>query len=216
MKSPFAFFDGLIALAITVLGAAGLFCVVLTLFSIAGVREQKELYVDDWASIIEVPILETARAEIRSVDHIAIRPNPLEVPGSYFKQITLDDIKKSGYSKSVRDVPESLKRKICERDGVKWADRDRWECDHLIPLCLGGTNDPTNLWMQPHFGEWNSLQKDACERRALQEVRDEKQDLRKIQIAFARDWTVLAKDLFEVGAFGAQRVPEEEIGADEQ
>jgi len=32
---------------------------------------------------------------------------------------------------------------------VPFADRRRYEIDHRVPLCLGGSNDVRNLWPQP-------------------------------------------------------------------
>ncbi len=180
----------------------------------AAPRDSK-VYIDDYATVCEVAVESGGDAMVRGGDMELIKPDPNIVPGSFFKQVTLDDIKAVGYSKRVRDVPESLKRTICERDGVKWADHDRYEIDHKIPLSLGGTNAPSNLWCQPRFGEWNALQKDAVERRALQKVRDEDAGLREMQTAFALDWVALAKHLW-IGGFGDVHIPEEEIGADEQ
>lgn len=37
------------------------------------------------------------------------------------------------------------------------------EIDHLRSLQLGGSNDITNLWPQPYFGQWNAHDKDLLE-----------------------------------------------------
>ncbi len=47
-----------------------------------------------------------------------------------------------------RNAPTWLKRQVFARYGLLWAHRLMYDVDHLVPLCLGGTNDLENLW--PH------------------------------------------------------------------
>lgn len=49
----------------------------------------------------------------------------------------------SGYSATVRDVSDKLKNEIYQRDGIIRSDKTA--IDHIIPLCLGGSNHPDNL-----------------------------------------------------------------------
>lgn len=49
----------------------------------------------------------------------------------------------SGYSSTVRDVSESLKQEVYERDNITKSNETA--IDHIISLCLGGSNVITNL-----------------------------------------------------------------------
>ncbi len=54
------------------------------------------------------------------------------------------------YTDTVRDVSTSKKKRIYGAYGIPYPQpRGTYECDHFIPLCLGGSNDPKNLWPQP-------------------------------------------------------------------
>jgi hypothetical protein len=56
---------------------------------------------------------------------------------------------KTGYSSTVRNVPLSLRKKVFARDGVEYPQpRFTYELDHWLPLCLGGSNDESNLFVQ--------------------------------------------------------------------
>ena len=45
-----------------------------------------------------------------------------------------------------RNVSSKYKDYICRRDGVN--DRTDFTVDHIIPLAIGGSNHPSNLWCQ--------------------------------------------------------------------
>lgn len=53
-----------------------------------------------------------------------------------------------------RDVSKETKDRIIQDYDVKFGyrirtmDRDLFKIDHFIPLCMGGSNDPINLWPQ--------------------------------------------------------------------
>lgn len=48
-----------------------------------------------------------------------------------------------------RNVSDAVRRERFASYGIAWADRGRYELDHLVPLELGGSNDPLNLWPEP-------------------------------------------------------------------
>lgn len=56
-----------------------------------------------------------------------------------------------GYTATVRDVPESLKRTVFRRYGLVKKRGESWEVDHLMALELGGSNSVLNLWPQAGF-----------------------------------------------------------------
>ena len=66
---------------------------------------------------------------------------------------------------TVRNVPESMKQKVCAEYGIARVDctGKKYEIDHLISLELGGTNDEKNLWPQPYFPKPGAKEKDVVE-----------------------------------------------------
>ena len=53
------------------------------------------------------------------------------------------------------------------RYGLPTGTHPDYEIDHLIPLCLGGSDDFSNLWPQPRGSiepKWNAEAKDRLER----------------------------------------------------
>ena len=66
-------------------------------------------------------------------------PDPKLTPGDVF-EVTLQDICIPGYSKKVRAVPRSLRKQAYAKYGITSANEGDYQMDHLIPLCLGGSN----------------------------------------------------------------------------
>lgn len=87
-----------------------------------------------------------------------------------------------------RHVPLSRKREVFGRYGVLWAERWRYDLDHLVPLCLGGTNEAINLW--PHA--WDSAHpprlKMRLERRLVRHVKRGMIALKQAQWMLMSDW----------------------------
>ncbi len=72
----------------------------------------------------------------------------------------------AGYSKTVRNVPESLKNKVYVSYGITQRDRGEYEIDHLCSLELGCSNSQLNLWPQSYKTQpWNAFKKDHLENR---------------------------------------------------
>jgi uncharacterized membrane protein YgcG len=70
----------------------------------------------------------------------------------------------SGYSSSVRDVPDSEKEDVYAEYGVPHVPYQH-EVDHLVSLEVGGSNAITNLWPEPYAGRWGARTKDVLENR---------------------------------------------------
>jgi hypothetical protein len=71
-----------------------------------------------------------------------------------------------------------------------------YEIDHLIPLCLGGSDDPSNLWPQPRRSieqTWNAERKDRLERLMCDMVCSGQIDIATAQAAFSTDWIAAYK-----------------------
>src|SRR3989338_6374719 len=68
-------------------------------------------------------------------------------PGAVFKNTTKDQICVTGYTKTVRSVSTSLRKKVFAEYGIDYDQPfGSYEADHLIPLALGGNNDISNLF----------------------------------------------------------------------
>jgi hypothetical protein len=71
---------------------------------------------------------------------------------------------------------------------------------HLIPLCLGGSDDPSNLWPQPRRSieeTWNAEAKDRLERLLCNMVCDGQIDIATAQQTFATDWIAAYQKYYE-------------------
>jgi hypothetical protein len=115
--------------------------------------------------------------------------NDLRVtPGVTF-HVTVATICRSGYSSSVRDVPESEKNQVYAEYGITHRTTGQYEIDHLISLELGGSNAIGNLWPElndhPH-GYLNS--KDILENHLHALLCTGKVSLRNVQTLIASNW----------------------------
>jgi hypothetical protein len=78
-----------------------------------------------------------------------VNPDSGCTPGAIFEDVTKEKVCTSGYSKSVRDVPESVKKQVYLEYGITSHQPYEYEVDHFISLELGGSNDIANLWPEP-------------------------------------------------------------------
>lgn len=115
-------------------------------------------------------------------------PDPVVTPGA----ILTTDARKvcvPGYSKSVRNVPNSIKKLAYKKYHVKPKPGVCCEVDHLISLELGGSNDISNLWPEPYEPRPNAHEKDAVENALHAAVCAGQMTLPEAQKAIAKDWT---------------------------
>ena len=86
------------------------------------------------------------------------------------------------------------------RYGLRPGQHPDYEIDHLIPLCLGGSDGFANLWPQPRRSiepTWNAEAKDRLERRICDLVCKGQLELATAQEAFARDWIAAYHKYYE-------------------
>jgi hypothetical protein len=76
----------------------------------------------------------------------------------------------SGYTATVRNVPQSEKDEVYREYGITSHAPGEYEVDHLISLELGGSNDIKNLWPEPYAGPDNARTKDGMENRVHDDV----------------------------------------------
>lgn len=114
-------------------------------------------------------------------------------PGAVDPNATLEKVCTVGYTRTVRNVPESLKTRVfLNYKTNKYA--QKYEIDHLISLEIGGSNDIKNLWPQPYTTTpWNAYKKDALENRLHKLVCEKKITLQEAQDAIRTDWVAAYK-----------------------
>jgi hypothetical protein len=93
----------------------------------------------------------------------------------------------SGYSASVRNVPQAEATAVYDRYGVAHVPYAH-EVDHLVSLEIGGSNAIANLWPEPYAGRWGARTKDVLENRLHELVCDGRLGLRRAQRTEAADW----------------------------
>src|SRR6185369_12178224 len=71
-------------------------------------------------------------------------PNSFSTPGATTKA-NVKEICASGYEASVKPVASWQKTSALEKYGIR-PESFTGELDHLVPVSLGGSNDPENLW----------------------------------------------------------------------
>jgi hypothetical protein len=79
---------------------------------------------------------------------------------------------------------QAAKRQKLDAAGLTWAEGKDYELDHIIPLCLGGSNAPDNLQLQPWF---NARKKDYIERETCQSYCAGRISLDAARARFRRD-----------------------------
>lgn len=121
-------------------------------------------------------------------------PNSRLTPGATL-EVTKEDICTVGYTKKVRDVPVSVKRRAYAEYNVVYV-RGAYEVDHLIPLELGGSNSLRNLWPEAYNLVWGAHVKDQLENRLHELVCEGSLPLQTAQNWIAQDWVAAYQRVF--------------------
>jgi hypothetical protein len=115
-------------------------------------------------------------------------PNSSLTPGATFPDATAARICRSGYARSVRDVPSEEKRQVYDEYRIRQHTPGQYEVDHLISLELGGSNDIKNLWPEPYTSPAGAHEKDGLENYLHDQVCSGRLPLAQAQQEIARDW----------------------------
>ncbi|MBN8547999.1 MAG: hypothetical protein J0M12_01650 [Deltaproteobacteria bacterium] len=118
-------------------------------------------------------------------EHLKYLPDPKLTPGD-IRSRSKEEICAVGYIQKVGKTSNTAKEKTYER--YKIARRSAYEIDHLVSKGLGGSNDPKNLWPQPHQALWNVHKKDELENLMHRMVCSGKLDLLQAQQEMLTDW----------------------------
>jgi hypothetical protein len=109
-------------------------------------------------------------------------------PGANFPNATVQEICKSGYSSSVRNVPTSEKDQAYAEYGISHHSAGQYEVDHLVSLELGGSNDIANLWPEAASPTPGFHQKDRVENYLHDQVCSGAVSLKDAQNEIATNW----------------------------
>ena len=112
-------------------------------------------------------------------------------PGAIFPNVTTQQICKSGYASSVRNVPNSEKDQVYAEYGITHHSAGQYEVDHLISLEIGGSNDISNLWPEAASPTPGFHQKDQVENYLHAQVCSGAMSLHDAQIKIATNWLVV-------------------------
>jgi len=132
-----------------------------------------------------VAVPPAAKAPARPRRDNGLYPDPRLTPGDVF-QVSAAQVSVSGYASKVRNVPVTEKRAVYAEYHLAYPEpAGSYECDHFIPLCLGGSNSIKNLWPEPapQF-HW----KDGLEVYLWHEVRNHTISLAEAQREIRTDW----------------------------
>jgi hypothetical protein len=129
-----------------------------------------------------------------------VRPNHDLTSGSV--RIDGHDVNTTcGQSKAHRGSMNHARRdEILTRYGLPPGEHPDYEIDHLIPLCLGGSDDPSNLWPEPRRTiepKWNAEAKDRLERHLCDLVCTGQLEIGAAQEAIAKDWIAAYHKYYE-------------------
>src|SRR5690349_5981746 len=88
-------------------------------------------------------------------------PNPLQTPGAKGRA-SQEQVCAADFEAQAKPVAKWQRDQALARYGRGPNDFEG-ELDHLIPVSLGGTNDPDNLWPLSPSKEWGPAQKNELE-----------------------------------------------------
>ena len=113
-----------------------------------------------------------------------------EITGGIILTNDLNLICSKGYTTTVRDVPQDVRLKIYEINGVSYPQpRGMYELDHVIPLELGGGNGIGNLQLEARDPRPGSLEKDRVENYLHKQVCSRNMDLEEARNQMKNNWT---------------------------
>jgi hypothetical protein len=120
----------------------------------------------------------------------AIIPDPTITPGA----VRTTDVGEicSTPTGELRHWNRDRDNRILSEYGLPPGPHSNWKVDHLIPLCLGGSDEDANLWPEPRRSiekEWPAEVKGDLEHRLYELVCNRKLDVREAQKEIAEDWT---------------------------
>ncbi len=114
-------------------------------------------------------------------------PDSFKTPGDAAR-VKTDQLCAPGFAASLKPVAKWQREQALERYGIR-PERFDGTLDHLIPVSLGGSNDPDNLWPFHPLGVFTLEAKAALADKLKQAVCAGTMSLKDAQTAFRKDWT---------------------------
>lgn len=162
-------------------------------------------YIEEEAKKSELAALLSSEKDVQAIDPPiksvgcaprGILPDHDCTPGAIFPSATVTKICTPGYSKTVRNVPQKLRKAVFAEYSVPYPQpRGAFEVDHLVPLALGGSNDIANLWLEAAEPAPGFREKDIVEIYLWGEICAGRIALNVAQGQIARDWFAVYKNL---------------------
>ena len=155
---------------------------------------------DDIASPADGVIAQAALAKTPSTQTVSLAPSSTKAGPAYVypnlsltpgAALTTDasTICTPGYASSVRDVSTATKKEVYAEYGVSYPQSlGAYEVDHFIPLEIGGSNDLTNLWLEPATPTPGFHQKDQFENFEHGQVCNGTTSVAEAQRRMVSDW----------------------------
>lgn len=140
-----------------------------------------------WIILGGLLLIQQPRAHYR-YDGQTPLPDTMYTPGQIATRDTSIICNRS--TQDVRNVPESLKKYIYRLYGVTSHTAGQYEVDHLFSLEFGGSNDTTNLWIQPALPKPGFHEKDVLENWLHKEVCSGKMTVDSATHLVMPDWLV--------------------------
>ncbi|MEA2298124.1 MAG: hypothetical protein QOF77_1060 [Solirubrobacteraceae bacterium] len=138
------------------------------------------------------PVTKASRCHLRGP-----LPDPACTPGARFAAATPPVICRSGYARSVRNVPRAIKDAVYRAYGLsRHFDGSDGEVDHLVSLELGGSNVAANLFPEAATPKPGSHEKDRLENALHDEVCTGRLALPPAQRLIATDWVAAYRARF--------------------
>ncbi len=123
-------------------------------------------------------------------------PDHACTPGAIFATTSVDTICTQGYTKTVRNVSTTLKKRVYQEYGIAYPQpTGSYEADHLVPLELGGSNDIANLFPEAASPQPGFKEKDLVENYLHQQVCNGDLPLPRAQEKIATDWVTVYNSL---------------------
>ena len=149
-----------------------------------------------WTKLVAIAML-VAIVATAPVGAFEVRPDK-NLTGGSVRTVKPDEA--CGQARPNRHpMTRTRQNEVLQRYGLPPGTHPDYEIDHLIPLCLGGYDDPSNLWPQPQRSieeTWNADAKDRLERRMCDMVCNGQIDIGTAQEAFASDWIAAYQKYF--------------------
>ena len=117
----------------------------------------------------------------------SVLPDPACSPGAVLTT-NIKTICVVGYTKTVRDVPLSEKKKVFQEYSIPYSEHSNYEVDHIISLEIGGSNDISNLFPESYLIKNGARVKDVLENYLHRQVCNGSMTIAEAQKEISSNW----------------------------